>query len=159
MASRSLAAAIHSGIAAILVIVLATFAFAASPVVSYSLAPQEREATARKYVSEALLTWQKRLNLTEWAIRVELVRRNDLEPKTLGGIHWDTYTRRATIDILSPYDYNLPASEMLNDMELTIVHELVHLHLASLPRSDATRRNEEYAVNQLSRALLNLSKR
>jgi len=40
---------------------------------------------------------------------------------------------------------------MLQDMELTIVHELVHLELAALPRSQASRSTEEHAVNGIRR--------
>jgi len=35
----------------------------------------------------------------------------------------------------------------------------VHLQLASLPRSEASRRSEEHAVNELAAALLKLAKR
>jgi hypothetical protein len=121
-------------------------------------AAEQREETAENYVGQALHVWQERLNLTNWDIHVQLVRPKALEPKTLGNIHWDLNSRQATIDVLSAYDYKLPLPEMLNDMEFTVVHELVHLHLASLPRSSATRMKEEYAVNQLARALLNLAK-
>jgi hypothetical protein len=120
--------------------------------------PEQREAVAQKFVSEALRTWQQRLDLKDWNIRVELVRPNALEPKTLGNVHWDLNTKSATIDVLSAYDYTLPTPEMLNDMEFTVVHELVHIHLASLPRSDASVRTEEHVVNELARALLNLAK-
>jgi hypothetical protein len=119
---------------------------------------EQREETAETYVGHALRVWQERLNLTNWDINVQLVRPKALEPKTLGNIHWDLNTRQATIDVLSAYDYKLPLPEMLDDMEFTVVHELVHLHLASLPRSSATRMKEEYAVNQLAHALLNLAK-
>jgi hypothetical protein len=44
-------------------------------------------------------------------------------------------------------------------MEVTVVHELVHLELASLPRSDASRRVEEHAVNEIANALLRLARR
>ena len=44
-------------------------------------------------------------------------------------------------------------------MEFTIVHELVHLELASLPRSEASRSNEEHAVNLSAEALLRLDRR
>jgi hypothetical protein len=37
-----------------------------------------------------------------------------------------------------------------------VVHELIHLELASLPKSEASRRKEETAVNQLAEALLAL---
>jgi hypothetical protein len=158
MVSRNPAAAICLSIAALFVFTFATLAFASSPIVSRSQ-PEEREATAQKFVTQALRIWQNRLNLKDWDIRVDLVRPDALEPRTLGNIHWDTNKKHATIDVLSAYDYTLPLPEMLDDMEFTVVHELVHLHLASLPRSDATSRNEEYAVNQIARALLNLSKR
>jgi hypothetical protein len=158
MVSRNPAAAIYLCIAALFVFTSATSAFASPPVVSRSSA-EEREVTAQKFVMQALRIWQNRLNLKDWDIRVELVRPDALEPRTLGNIHWDTTDKHATIDVLSAYDYTLPLPEMLNDMEFTVVHELVHLHLAALPRSDATSRNEEYAVNQIARALLSLSKR
>jgi hypothetical protein len=89
---------------------------------------------------------------------VQLVRANGLEPKTLGNIHWDTDVKKATIDVLSPEDYTLSTPEMLGDMEFTIVHELVHLELATLPRGDATRGEEEHAVNRITTALLALSR-
>src|SRR5262245_38068405 len=108
---------------------------------------EQREATAQKFVSEALRTWQERLDLKDWDIRVELVRPKALEAKTLGNVHWDLDTKCATIGVLSAYDYTLPTPAMLNDMEFTVVHELVHLHLATLPRSDASARAEEHAVN------------
>ena len=99
------------------------------------------------------------MNLKDWDIHVELVRADKLEPKTLGNIHWDTDVKQATIGVLSPLDYQLPYNAMLADMEVTIVHELVHLELASLPRSDASRRVEEHAVNEIAAALLRLSRR
>jgi hypothetical protein len=158
MVNRNFAVAIHSGVAALILFLFSTQAFGSGQVALPLLAPQAREATAQKFVGQSLRVWQERLNLKDWDIHVDLVRPSALEPKTLGNIHWDTSTRHATIDVLSSYDYTLPLPEMLSDMELTVVHELIHLHLASLPRSDATRRNEEYVVNQISRALLNLSK-
>jgi hypothetical protein len=64
--------------------------------------------------------------------------------------------KSAVIWVLHPSDYRLPFPEMLNDMEFTIVHELVHLELASLPRSEASRSSEEHAVNGIAEALLAL---
>lgn len=102
--------------------------------------------------------WQERLNLKDWDIKFQLVRADKLEPKTLGNINWDADVKGAKISVLSTYDYQLPYHEMLDDMEFTVVHELVHLHLASLPRSEASRRVEEHAVNELAAALLRLAK-
>jgi hypothetical protein len=45
---------------------------------------------------------------------------------------------------------------MLDDMEMTIIHELVHLKLTALPDSEASRGSEEQAVNGFSEALFAL---
>jgi len=143
---------------------LAGFAFAAEPVsiptpnVAMTLSPQEREAQAERFVTERLRLWQQRLNLTKWDIRANLVRLGSFKPKTIGGIRWDAGVMKATIDVLSTYDYDLPYQAMLDDMENTVVHELVHLHLSSLPRSEASRSAEEHAVNEITNTLLKLAK-
>jgi hypothetical protein len=164
MDSTKFAAAIHPGYAAFVFTLFATLGFASAPLPTStpeappSASAKERENAAQKFVDQALQTWQQRLNLKDWTIQVELVHPSKLEPKTLGNVHWDTDTRHATIGVLSSYDYQLPYQEMLDDMEFTVVHELVHIELASLPRSDASRRIEEHAVNELASALLKLAK-
>jgi hypothetical protein len=107
----------------------------------------------QQFLDERLTVWCRRLNLDEWRISVNMTRRSDLKAKTLGGIRWDKDKKNAVIWVLSPSDYRLPFPEMLNDMELTIVHELVHLELASLPRSEASRGSEEHAVNGIAKAV------
>ena len=168
MVSKKLVAAIRPGIAALLPLLLAFIAFGSGPVTKPAPASNppsapasngdEREAIAQRFVTQTLATWQERLNLKDWSIQVNLVRPSALEPKTLGNIHWDTNVKQATIGVLSAYDYTLPTPQMLDDMEFTIVHELVHLHLASLPKNDASRRTEERTVNELAGALLRLAK-
>jgi len=121
--------------------------------------PQERESFAEKYVRDKLQIWQQRMDLTDWNLHVNLVRPASLEPHTLGNINWDTGAKQATIGVLSAYDYKLPFRSMLYDMEFTIVHELVHLQLASMPRSEASRKIEEHAVNELASSLIRVAKR
>lgn len=89
---------------------------------------------------------------------VTLTRRSALKRGTLGGIRWDKGKKIASMAVLDPSDYNTSTAEMLKDMEFTIVHELIHLELASLPRSEASRRTEEQAVNNLTKALLESAK-
>lgn len=113
---------------------------------------------AQSFTTERLSVWQKRLKLQDWDIAVVMSRTGDLKPKTLGNIHWDTDKKEAVIHVLDPADYRLPFHDMLDDMEFTVVHELIHLKLAPLlsnvPRSEASRRDEEHTVNQLADALL-----
>ena len=122
------------------------------------ISPAERSLAAASFAAERLSVWQKRLNLVDWNITVELSRTTDLKPKTLGNIHWDADKKTAVIRVLDPCEYRLPVPEMLQDIEFTVVHELIHLELSSLPRSDASRRDEEYAVNRIADALLKLDR-
>lgn len=113
---------------------------------------------AQPYVVERLAVWQQRLKLEDWKISVIMSHPSDLKPKTLGNIHWDADKKSAVIRVLDASDYQLGCRDMLDDMEFTVVHELIHLELSSLPRSDASRRDEEYAVNQITDALLKLDR-
>jgi hypothetical protein len=154
MVSKKLATAMLFGVASLLFTGLCISAIAATP----ESTAHDRETAAQKFVTQKLQIWQDRLNLKDWNIQIQLVRPDKLEPKTLGNINWDADVKTAKISVLSTYDYTLPYHEMLNDMEFTVVHELVHLHLASLPRSDASRRVEEHAVNEIASALLKLAR-
>ena len=118
----------------------------------------ERSQICRQFIDERLAVWRNRLQLEEWQISVVMIPRSGLKPKTLGGIRWDKRKKRAVISVLDPAEYRLPLREMLDDLEFTIVHELVHLELASLPRSEASRRSEEHAVNRIADALLKLDR-
>jgi|SRR5580700_8189959 hypothetical protein len=122
----------------------------------------QRTLLAESFAAEKLWAWQKRLNLQDWNVTVALARATELKPKTLGNIHWDTDKKTATIHILDPADYHLPFAAMLQDMEFTVVHELIHLELSSvlapLQRTDENRRDEEHAVNHMAQALLDLDR-
>lgn len=106
------------------------------------------------YLAEKLAFWQQRLELQDWKLSVVMSSAGDLRPRTLGNIHWDSNTKTAVIRVLQASEYQLPCPGMLADMEFTVVHELIHLELSSLPRSQASRRDEEHAVNRLTDALL-----
>ena len=122
----------------------------------------ERTALVENFATEKLSNWQKRLNLEDWKITVEVARATELKPRTLGNIHWDSERKTAVIRVLDPADYSLPFPEVLQDIEFTVVHELIHLELspvlAPLQRNDANRREEEHAVNHMTEALLQLER-
>jgi hypothetical protein len=121
--------------------------------------PHDRGLQAESFVNGRLAIWQQRLNLQDWRISIIMSHPSDLKPKTLGNIHWDADKKSAVIRVLDATDYRMSFREMLEDMEFTVVHELIHLELSSLPRSDASRRDEEHAVNQIADALLKLDRK
>jgi hypothetical protein len=102
--------------------------------------------------------WQKRLGLENWDVKAMMVHPCDLKPETLGNLHWDLEARTATIRVLNSADYDIPATDIPTDMEFTVLHELVHLQLAVLPRDNAYRNVEEQVVNRISDALLQMEK-
>src|ERR1700752_1309029 len=89
--------------------------------------PHERSVLAQSFANEKLWLWQKRLKLQDWNISLEMSRASGLKPKTLGNIHWDLDKKTAVIHVLDPADYHMSFHDMLNDMEFTVVHELIHL--------------------------------
>ena len=127
-----------------------------SAVTAPSAAPAGSQEFAQQYVVQKLELWQERLKLSDWRITWAMAHRSDLKPNTVGQIHWDKPSRSASILVLDSSDYRMPFNAMLDDMELTIIHELVHLKLTSLPHSEASRGSEEQAVNGISEALFAL---
>jgi hypothetical protein len=129
-----------------------------NPGTATALSPARVESRefAQKYVAEKLTLWQQSLKLSEWQISWAMVHRSDLKPHTVGQIHWENRRKSAAVLVLDPSDYRMPFNAMLDDMELTIIHELVHLKLTSLPHSEASRGSEEQAVNGISEALFAL---
>lgn len=132
---------------------------ACDPAAASCMNPVERTQYCAKFVQEKLDVWQRRLKLEGWKISVVMTKRADLKPRTLGGIRWDKGKKMAAMSVLDPSEYRVPFQAMLDDMELTVVHELVHLELASLPRSEASRSHEEHAVNGIAEALLSLDRK
>src|SRR5215469_8921643 len=132
------------------------------PAQPVSTSAHERSLLAESFAREKLSVWQKRLNLRDWDVALEVVRSTELRPKTLGNIRWDTEKKTALIRVLDPADYRLPYREMLDDIEFTVVHELIHLEMAPVflhfARSDADRSEEEHAVNHMADALLHLDR-
>jgi len=120
--------------------------------------PAEASQIAQQYSAERLALWQRRLKLEDWRISVQQARSTQLKPGTLGAISWDKSRKTAVIWVLDAADYQLPFRQMLDDMELTVVHELIHLELASLPKGQASRSSEEHAVNGFADALLALDR-
>ena len=102
--------------------------------------------------------WQDRLRLQDWKVEARIVRKADLKPDTLGNLKWNSEDKTATIKVLDPRDYDLATERIPQDMELTVVHELIHLHLSVLPRDPLKKGVEEQVVDKISIALFNLEK-
>ena len=102
--------------------------------------------------------WQKRLALEEWKIDAKVVRIWELPQNAVANIHWSIPNRKATVKVLNSVDSTLKKSEIVDDTELSVVHELIHLSMAKLPLDPNHTDQEEEAVKRISTALLALEK-
>lgn len=106
--------------------------------------------------------WQRRLRLQDWDITIKRVRSSAYRDGTAkaGDVEVSQEKRMAVIRVTEPDDYDNqqnPDFGIDQDMERTLVHELVHLHFAPLwhvIKGDIEDRFEEHAVNAISAALV-----
>lgn len=89
--------------------------------------------------------WQKRLRLQDWIVKATISRSSDMKNGTQGHVNWVLQKKMATITVIDPIDY--PTDSMhQQDMEQTLVHELLHLHFA--PFDDEVDTPKEVAIEQ-----------
>lgn len=99
--------------------------------------------------------WQDILRLRDWEIKCFIKRAADMMlENSQGAIDWVLQSKQANIHILSPIDY--PSETWAQDMEKTLVHELIHLHYAPFT-NDINRDSIEHAFMEQSIDLLAVS--
>lgn len=110
---------------------------------------------------EACNVWKKILKLSDWDIVVRIGRASQMRNLSrMGQVSYTLNKRSAVITLLDPEDYSNSIWPL--DHELTLVHELVHLHLAFtdpfIDSHDALNTFLEQAVESLSTALVGLNR-
>lgn len=116
----------------------------------------DSEATANECCRE----WQKILRLQDWDVKVSIQRERDIQLNYVQGeCSWKIKSKRAIITLLDPLDYP-PDAMCPQNHEMTLIHELLHLHFAPFSAEDKTPEDiaQEQAINALSRALLMLKR-
>jgi hypothetical protein len=106
-------------------------------------------------LQQKLKEWQKRLRLQDWIIKVRLARALELPENSMGCVHVVLPKKMAIIKVLDPIDYD--SSLMLpQDMEDTLVHELLHLHLEPILHGidDSKHIEVEQAIESISFGLV-----
>ncbi len=103
--------------------------------------------------------WQEILSLQDWDVKPGIYRADSF--KTEGSqaeCDWVLKEKMAIIRILDPVDY--PENKLWpQDMEISLVHELIHLHVAPFDETKAGSLQEimmEQATDLIARALVRL---
>ncbi len=102
--------------------------------------------------------WQRILRLQDWNIQIEIKREREMDIANAGGCNnWHIQSRHSTIHILDTADWPTDPEHPVQDMELTLVHELLHLHLAEWREN--TKPFGEQAIHAIAQALIMLDRR
>lgn len=98
-------------------------------------------------LNQACAEWQKVLGVQDWDVKCCIKRSRDMNmQEAQAECQWTIQNKQATINICDPVDY--PPHEWEQDMEDSLVHELMHLHCA--PFDDFERFSaEDTALEQM----------
>lgn len=113
----------------------------------------------QKEMEDSLVKWQKRLRLDAWDVRIGIRRERDFDGKWCSGeISYSIESGKAVIKLLDPVDY--PDKDFPQDMEATLVHELLHLKFAAFTPQDDTLEHRlfEQAVESMANLLVALKR-
>ena len=112
-------------------------------------------------LEKLLKKWQKKLRLDNWDIQVKVVRASEMTlPNVQGENDYSTALHKSVVKILDPIDYETDLSEE-QDMERTLVHELMHLvlwHCTPKESKNLKRQLFETSVEQLANALVDMKR-
>ena len=108
--------------------------------------------------------WQKLLHLQDWNLDVRVSRQWEMDDaSTLAQCSWYIHRKDAVIRVLHPSDLPGIGSKFIkgeeNDYDISLVHELLHLHFAPITRlhkEESYEIYEEQAINAISRAFVEL---
>jgi len=98
--------------------------------------------------------WQETLRLQEWIIALSVCRARDMGDSRQGECAWIISKKEACISILDAIDFP-PGHIHAQDMEKTLVHELLHLHFAAFASDeDYIDRAHEQAIDLIASGLI-----
>ena len=107
---------------------------------------------------KACVRWQKRLGLSDWDVKVKLDRASKMENRQ-GYVYFVIARKEAVVQLLVPEDYS-DGQERPQDHELTLVHELLHLHTVWWDNDSGskTRSLEEQMIHLLAKAFIEMAR-
>lgn len=79
-------------------------------------------------LEDLLRHWQRKLRLQDWDIEIRFVSKDEMTGRD-GTVQYHTHLKTARIEVLRPGEER-PNAWIPYDIENTIVHELLHLHLS-----------------------------
>jgi hypothetical protein len=113
----------------------------------------------QKRLERTLHYWQQKLRLLDWKVTITFARKDDIDDDCQASVNWNLHSRTAVIKVLDPRDYTSEL-DVPQDIEDSVCHELVHLHLAYWDtKNKAADVQMEQAIESLTEALVSLKRR
>src|SRR6266852_4532547 len=93
------------------------------------------KAPSQRKLNELKREWQKRLHLLDWKIAIAFTDIGFLKEATgnsspVGACEHFAETKEAKVWVLQPSDWDVEPDERQQDVEDTVVHELLHCQFA-----------------------------
>lgn len=115
--------------------------------------------TVEQLRTSFLPKWQRILRLQDWDITVDIKRKHDMGTEGVdadANVRWVLTEHTAAVEIIDSCDWDPGWLGGEQDMEFSLVHELVHLQLVQW--KDNTLALEQ-AVHMLTQGLISLDRR
>lgn len=114
---------------------------------------------SKEELQSLLAKWQPILRLQDWDIDIMFVKPCELDPNTGGEVIRMDPKKAARIKVLDPDHYD-PCLIIKQDVEYTVVHELVHVYFAAIDDFKGTDDTlYEQAIHRIATSLLFLDRR
>ncbi|MDR3561248.1 MAG: hypothetical protein P4N59_07410 [Negativicutes bacterium] len=104
--------------------------------------------------------WQEVLQLEFWEVAVRIARAHEMKLEGQAEVTWVLQKACAKLTMLDPVDY--PEGPFKQDMEISLVHELLHLHFAAVDNFETSSlecKMMERAVDHIAKALVKLKRK
>lgn len=105
-----------------------------------------------------LAYWMRTLRIQDWAIEVRVERLSAMGPGLLGQCIRDDNSRHARVRLLDPQDVDTEGLPSGDDLEVTLVHELLHVVFHAASDETEGRVAFEQAIDSTARALVALDR-
>lgn len=122
-------------------------------------APPYGGMTEDSHLAHLAREWQRILRLKDWDIRVRFAHAHDLSTDAQAECRWTLSSKKAVLLILYPEEYD-DFIAFQQDIEKSLVHELLHLHFAPFAAETGTPEDtaQEQAIDLIACGLVNLKR-
>ena len=122
--------------------------------------PGPESETIRPVLETIVAKWKPMLRVSDWEVTIGYAHQHEFRsPSAEAQCHYERNLKRARILVLEPAEYH-SGNGFPQDIEETVVHELLHLHFATIDDSDGVKEVVfEQAIESIATSIIALERR